>query len=103
MKTWSEAIREWQLATFGKCDHERAYDRALEEWEEMADKLVADDVTDAGIAEEAADVVITLAAFVATLGLDLATEVEKKMAINRARKWRVDGDGCGYHIKEEKG
>mgnify|MGYP001565879327 CR=1 FL=1 len=102
MKTWSEAIREWQRETFGTVAPTRSYGRMLEELKEFRDKAEGMS-NNPEVAEEAADVVITLAAFVATLGLDLATEVEKKMAINRARKWRVDGDGCGYHIKEEKG
>ena len=32
------------------------------------------------------------------LGTDLQTEVDRKMAVNRARTWRRDGTGHGYHV-----
>lgn len=102
--TWSKAITDWRQDTFGPVTPERALHRVREEWDELwprsstAQKVCSCDQGDN--AEEAADVVITLAAFVATLGYDLAEVVEAKMAKNRARKWRVDGTGCGYHVKD---
>jgi hypothetical protein len=32
----------------------------------------------------------------------LQTEIDKKMAINRARKWSLDGSGHGYHVRPTK-
>ena len=32
------------------------------------------------------------------LGLRIADEVDSKMAINRARVWKLDGSGHGYHV-----
>lgn len=33
------------------------------------------------------------------LGTDLQTEIDKKMAVNRARTWKLDGSGHGYHVR----
>jgi NTP pyrophosphatase (non-canonical NTP hydrolase) len=33
---------------------------------------------------------------------ELEKAIDTKMAVNRARKWRLLGDGTGYHIKEER-
>lgn len=32
------------------------------------------------------------------LGTDLHTEIDRKMATNRARTWKRDGTGCGRHV-----
>lgn len=100
--SWSKPIEAWQRATFGEATTQRALDRSSEEWAELtaANDRILQDPSNQEIAAEAADVVITLVAFVATLGFDLAEEVERKMAKNRARKWHSNGDGTGYHIKE---
>lgn len=52
------------------------------------------------IPAEAADVAIVLFGLAELVGFDLQAEVDKKMAVNRARKWKANGDGTGYHIKE---
>ena len=49
---------------------------------------------------EAADVLIVLYGLAHLTGFDIHDEVNKKMAINRSRKWKANGDGTGYHIKE---
>ena len=54
----------------------------------------------AKIPAEAADVLIVLYGVAHMRGFDLHAEVEKKMAINRARRWAARGDGTGYHIKD---
>lgn len=51
---------------------------------------------------EAADVAIVLNGLAELKGFDLQEEVDKKMAINRARRWGTNGDGTGYHIDPEK-
>jgi NTP pyrophosphatase (non-canonical NTP hydrolase) len=53
------------------------------------------------IPAEAADVLIVLYGVAGMRGFDLHAEVDRKMAVNRARKWKANGDGTGYHIKEE--
>lgn len=55
----------------------------------------------AKIPAEAADVLIVLLGVAHMRGFDLWEEVSKKMAVNRARRWKANGDGTGYHIKEE--
>lgn len=37
------------------------------------------------------------------LGHDLRAEVDAKMAINRAREWKLDGHGHGQHVKLNEG
>jgi hypothetical protein len=34
------------------------------------------------------------------LSEDLGDAIDKKMAVNRSRKWQLDGSGQGYHVKE---
>lgn len=98
--TWSQAIADWQLHTFGPCDPVRAWSRFEEELEELIDADCPPSEPDAKLADEAADVVITLVAWLKSrTGLDLAEAVERKMQVNRARKWDVRGDGTGYHVK----
>lgn len=47
---------------------------------------------------EAADVLIVLYGVAGMRGFDLHAEVDRKMAINRGRRWAVRGDGTGYHV-----
>lgn len=49
------------------------------------------------IAEEAADMCICLYRIIGTLD---PQAINKKMAINRQRKWKSNGNGTGQHIKE---
>jgi hypothetical protein len=88
MRETFETIRQWADDTFGPCGLERSLERAKEEWAEL-EEPGADVVT------EAADVVICL------LRLPGITEaIDRKMAINRKRRWAVRDDGTGYHIKD---
>lgn len=41
-----------------------------------------------------------LATLANLLGTTLQAEIDKKMAINRAREWKLDGTGHGYHVKK---
>jgi NTP pyrophosphatase (non-canonical NTP hydrolase) len=60
-----------------------------------------------GLADEhrsavsASEVVRYVAACAAWLGVDLQTEIDRKMEINRARVWTVGADGHGYHVREK--
>lgn len=85
-----ETVRDWGTETFGDDgDLLRYLDRTSEEFDELRDEVVADNAD--GIAMEAADVIICLSR------LTTWAHVERKMEINRARKWRKMGDGTGYH------
>lgn len=103
-RTWSEAITDWQLATFGPVTPARAWARFDEEFNELVDADCEPTEPPEKIAEEAADVVITFAAWVlARTGLDLAAAIERKMQVNLKREWNVDGEGGGYHVKPTGG
>jgi NTP pyrophosphatase (non-canonical NTP hydrolase) len=52
------------------------------------------------VPEEMADCEIVLRVLAQRRGVDLQAEVDRKMAVNRSRRWAVDGDGTGYHVKE---
>ena len=93
----SKSICAWGDATFGKVsDLSALVARARGELEELAQAVRAGDLAEAG--REAADVAILLHRLVALAGMDLADEVDAKMAINRARTWKATGDGTGGHV-----
>ncbi len=95
-----ETITQWIEATFGAAgSNARVVARANEEMAEMVKDVTIDDASPR-LAEEMADVVIVLYRVATRLGVDLHTEIDKKMAINRARTWALDGSGCGYHVKQ---
>jgi hypothetical protein len=85
VKETFETIAQWCEETFGPVTPERTAKRAAEEMNEL--------LADPSRVEEAADVVIVLSRYPG-----LWEAVERKMAVNRARKWRLMGDGTGYHI-----
>ncbi len=98
-RTWSQVINEWQVATFGEAKSvERAFERANNEWDELVTAL--DESGPEDVAEECADVAIMLCRVAASLGFDLADEIEKKMVKNRGRKWPAPGTGPSQHIEE---
>ena len=85
-----ETIAAWGLATFGPVEFARIASRANEEMKEL--------LANPESVEEAADIVIILSRWP-----NLWEAVERKMAINRAREWRLMGDGTGYHIPQKDG
>ncbi len=93
----SRSIREWGDAVFGAPqDLTVLVKRARVEMDELEQALREGDTEEAG--REAADVVILLHRLVALAGMDLDEQVDAKMAINRARKWKSAGDGTGGHV-----
>jgi hypothetical protein len=50
------------------------------------------------VARELADCAIVLDVLAERRGVDLRAEVDAKMKINRGRRWKVNGDGTGYHL-----
>jgi NTP pyrophosphatase (non-canonical NTP hydrolase) len=93
----SQSIRIWGDETFGKvADLSALVARARGELDELDLAIKANDKPEIG--REAADVVILLHRLVALAGMDLAAEVDAKMAVNRARKWKPAGDGTGGHV-----
>jgi hypothetical protein len=51
------------------------------------------------VAAEMADCEIVLRVLAERRGVDLQAGVDLKMKINRARSWKSNGDGIGYHVK----
>jgi NTP pyrophosphatase (non-canonical NTP hydrolase) len=91
-----QSISTWQLETFGHATNLRKATRVAEEVIELIKDLAYSD-THSKAASEVADILIVLYGVAEGLGVDIYEEVDKKMAINRARKWKLDGTGCGYH------
>lgn len=95
-----QSISEWAVKTFGSTrDLVRAAIRANEEMAELLHKLAVDDYE--GAMDELADVHIVLARVGTLLGCSIQKEVDIKMAKNRARNWKSDGSGHGYHVEEK--
>lgn len=80
-----ESIAAWCEETFGPVEYGRIAERANEEMKELLENPTN--------TVEAADVLIVLSRYP-----NLWQAVEQKMAVNRARKWRLMGDGTGYHV-----
>lgn len=99
MRETQATITQWVEETFGPVSsNARVVARANEEMAEMLKAVTSDD-NHSKLAEECADVVICLYRLATRLGVDLHAEIDRKMAVNRARVWALDGSGCGYHVK----
>lgn len=92
------SIAEWARRTFGPVTNARAAARANKEMAELLTKLTTNEHHPVA-AEEVADVVICMVRIADNQGFDILAEIEKKMAINRAREWVLDGNGCGQHVE----
>ncbi len=89
-------ITDWANRTFGEGAYEAVCKRAVDEIQEFL-QAVADDRR-AGVKAEMPDVLITFFRLAAVLGFDLLESVDDKMAVNRLRRWKSNGDGTGQHI-----
>jgi hypothetical protein len=94
-----KSICDWGLETFGPITELRpCAERATDEMREF--QLAIDQGCDPdALLAEAADIVITLYRLAGHLGRDLHAEIDRKMAINRARRWIPDGKGNGQHVR----
>lgn len=123
-------VGQWALQTFGKpnalailrrmvdeiieamelCTYESSYTTSLFnsmkislrdiEHEALPDDKL--DILAPSIAKEVADAMIVAYHAGAILNADLAKEITDKMQINRARKWKIQANGTGKHIKESE-
>ena len=94
-------ISAWAEATFGPVSSNASVAaRANEEMAELLRCLTVNDSHEKA-PEEIADVTIVLFRLADRLGVDLLDEVDRKMATNRARDWRLSGDGHGYHVRDK--
>lgn len=122
MAETQQTVAAWMAATFPGADPDSPR-KSLRALEEMVELCLASGATPwqvqeavlaatAGLAPhaaarrpdqipaETADVQIVLYGVAHMRGFDLAAEVDRKMAVNRARRWAARGDGTGYHVKE---
>lgn len=96
-----ESIRAWAEETFGTTGtNMQVACRANQEMAELLMCLSRDD-NDPKAGEEAADVEIVLMRLFDRLKMTMQGAIDAKMKINRARKWKLDGHGHGYHVKEQ--
>lgn len=98
-----KTISEWGTKTFGyPKSRDVIVNRMLKECEELKDVTFGQDYAGTYnteyIAEECADIYIVMCQVMTIIGYDLHVCVDRKMEINRARKWEIAGDGTGRHI-----
>jgi hypothetical protein len=93
------SIVQWADETFGRSNGRALVRRMLKEWHEFELALV-DEVTEAEAAKELIDVHVCMVRWLSDLGIDFQAELDAKMAVNRKRKWRSNGDGTGHHVPE---
>lgn len=96
-----KSVTEWADYTFGPVtSHARVAARANEEMAELLRALTVDDAHPKA-AEEIADIFIILYRLASKLGVDIGEEIDRKMAVNRAREWAKDNTGHGYHVPQK--
>ena len=94
------SIASWANTTFGQATNSTAMAiRANEEMAELLSKC-ARNAGSCSILDECADVIIVLARLVDYYGSSISEIVNQKMAVNRQRRWVVDGNGHGHHVKD---
>ena len=97
MTETTKTIGEWSDSTFGaSTTNLRKAIRVNTEMAELLTLLILNDNNPHAI-EESADICIVLHSLVHNMGGDLDAAIQGKMAINRIRKWKLDGSGCGQH------
>jgi NTP pyrophosphatase (non-canonical NTP hydrolase) len=102
MRETQRSISDWAEQTFGPASSNmRVATRANEEMAELLRALAVDD-NNSKAWDEMADVLIVLFRLADRTGIDLLWMVDEKMKINRARVWKQDGSGHGYHIRDKE-
>jgi len=98
-----ESIAHWAEETFGAHTNPMAgvcrIQAELTELALEAGKIPQDREK---IANEIADVLICVYRYAYCQGVDINEAVAAKMAINRGRLWKRNGDGTGQHIKHDR-
>lgn len=91
-------ITRWAKDTFGEpLSLLQIWERMMDEMMELRRAMV--EGRPEKIAEECADTYIVLCQIPERLGYNLQDAVDRKMKINRGRKWKTNGDGTGQHIE----
>jgi len=96
-----KTISEWATETFGyPASPQIIIDRMFQEVRELRNVDYLDVMNFDKVSDECADIYIVMCQVANIFGFDLHACVDHKMQINRARKWKLAGDGTGQHIKE---
>lgn len=98
MKETQRTISDWGVRTFGSPISGTVILERL--YQEMLELRNTDYLSNDGfhkISDECADVLILLYQVADLFGFDLHACVDHKMEINRARKWKLNGDGTAQH------
>lgn len=95
MRETQESINEWQREHFSNATIEGVVNHLKEEFQEFIDAKGEYET-----AIEAADIVIILYCWAMLNNVDLHAAIDAKMGINRSRKWNIQLDGTGRHVKE---
>ena len=85
-----QTICEWAKETFGTTGKDiwPITKKLKEEFDELFEELSFNKTTQKRCLNECADIYIVLVQLVNALGGNLQDEIDKKMLINRARKWK---------------
>ena len=101
-----KSIGDWQSKTFPNVSLYSSVVRMLQEAHELVGLFWIDRdhalqhpqmPPTAKIANEIADVYITLVGVAEKAGINIEQAVNDKMKVNRQRKWKIGKDGCGQH------
>ena len=94
-----ETISKWADETFGRVKNPiSSITRVNKEIAELLHALETGNQDYNKLREELADIEIVLRRVATEFGCNLQEEVDRKMAINRQRKWKLDGSGHAQHI-----
>lgn len=103
-----KSITDWALSTFGPPSSvEVVARRAQIEMAELvcaardydrAETPAAIRAARKALASECADVGILVMRLCHMMGVDLSDAVDAKMAVNRRRRWKANGDGTARHV-----
>lgn len=95
-----QTVGTWGHAVFGETTPTELGNLADGEMRELLTALEADPKAQrSSTHEEAADVVIFLMRLAAVSGFNLLAAVDRKMAINRTRKWEKQADGSWLKVQ----
>lgn len=94
------SIAVWGGTTFGDTTPKELANLAAAEMRELLTALEADpQCKREATHEEAADVAIFLMRLAAVSGFNLLAAVDRKMAVNRKRRWEKQADGSWLKVK----
>lgn len=97
MSETQKTINKWARGIFGRAVPCVLAARANQEMAELITAISKDQRAKASV--EMADIVICLFRLADSICVDLQEQIDRKMEINRKRKWVVDDYGVGQHVK----